>query len=524
MKLLLFLLLACAATQAAQETELKDAQGNTVIRYVVEAPPAIAPAGATDPTRQVGLILCFPEHDHPTGDEILPVRESLRRLGLSDQFVLLAGHPQAQKFGPADHAPISKLIAWAQATYPINPRRIYMYGKGEGAKISGEFGSTHPNLITAGITYSWGWWMMPSEVTQPIDFEKTAPEFYMVLGMRDLATHIATVRDTYGRVKAKGYHVIYREIDNLGARTYHPPTNDDAIAWATRLRNKNVPPSPAEAKLLKNPVAGTYFEGVALVGGAPAGIVVRKLLASQDAKTRAAAATCSHAIFDEETVAALAKTAVDPDPKVRRASFNALAQNAQWRSAAAQKILIVLAADPNADRSAAVDGLGQAVRLQIKGVQQDPPVFRALVALLTDPNEEIRSMAANILEPVRDKDFRGDSGRPERKFPEGGWPKWLDEITLKDAGFQKDYDACSSATQPPADLFCKRGFANTKQAAEQGYAPAQAALGMMYANGKGVQQDYAEAAKWWTKAAESGNTLAAAYVARAPKTTPLIPQ
>jgi len=35
----------------------------------------------------------FPEHDRPVGDEILPVREALKRLGLSDHYVLLAGGP-----------------------------------------------------------------------------------------------------------------------------------------------------------------------------------------------------------------------------------------------------------------------------------------------------------------------------------------------------------------------------------------------------------------------------------------------
>ena len=35
---------------------------------------------------------------------------------------------------------------------------------------------------------------------------------------------------------------------------------------------------------------------------------------------------------------------------------------------------------------------------------------------------------------------------------------------------------------------------------------------MMYANGKGVQQNYAEAAKWWLRAAEGGHLLAAANV------------
>src|SRR5579885_674506 len=156
-----------APLRAAQETELKDSAGNTIIRYVVEAPERIAPAGATDPAKQVGLILCFPEHDRPTGDEILPVREALLRQGIRDQYVLLAGHPQARKFGPADDEPIAQLIAWAKKTYPINPRRVYMYGKGEGGKISGETAMLHPDVVAAAITYSWGWWRMPSSWTSP---------------------------------------------------------------------------------------------------------------------------------------------------------------------------------------------------------------------------------------------------------------------------------------------------------------------------------------------------------------------
>ena len=41
--------------------------------------------------------------------------------------------------------------------------------------------------------------------------------------------------------------------------------------------------------------------------------------------------------------------------------------------------------------------------------------------------------------------------------------------------------------------------------AENGYAEAQYALGVMYFQGEGVKQDYAKAVKWYTKAAEQGN-------------------
>jgi TPR repeat protein len=69
------------------------------------------------------------------------------------------------------------------------------------------------------------------------------------------------------------------------------------------------------------------------------------------------------------------------------------------------------------------------------------------------------------------------------------------------------------------DLFCAGGsvvsknpaqaFQFTLKAAQGGYVPAQEVVGMMYAIGKGVQQDYRKAAEWFLTAAEAGNTRAA---------------
>ena len=42
------------------------------------------------------------------------------------------------------------------------------------------------------------------------------------------------------------------------------------------------------------------------------------------------------------------------------------------------------------------------------------------------------------------------------------------------------------------------------RAAEQGHALAQFNLGFMYKNGQGVTQDYVQAVKWYRKAAEQG--------------------
>ncbi|MCF8088247.1 MAG: SUMF1/EgtB/PvdO family nonheme iron enzyme [Desulfotignum sp.] len=54
----------------------------------------------------------------------------------------------------------------------------------------------------------------------------------------------------------------------------------------------------------------------------------------------------------------------------------------------------------------------------------------------------------------------------------------------------------------------KQGVNWWTKAAEQGHARAQNNLGLMYAKGQGVQKDYKQVVNWWTKAAEQGHTAA----------------
>jgi TPR repeat protein len=49
------------------------------------------------------------------------------------------------------------------------------------------------------------------------------------------------------------------------------------------------------------------------------------------------------------------------------------------------------------------------------------------------------------------------------------------------------------------------GLASCRRAAEQGDARAQSQLGWFYGSGTGVEQNYAEAVKWYRMAAEQGN-------------------
>jgi hypothetical protein len=123
-------------------------------------------------------------------------------------------------------------------------------------------------------------------------------------------------------------------------------------------------------------------------------------------------------------------------------------------------------------------------------------MFQALVSLLKDKDEPVRATASLALAPAYEPP---PPGAPRRRSPEGGWEKWLDEITAKE---HRTLTATSGLTST---------FQSTLKAAEEGSLPAQSAVAMMYANGKGVQQNYAEAGKWWMKAASGGDLAAARH-------------
>jgi HEAT repeat protein len=333
--------------------------------------------------------------------------------------------------------------------------------------MAGQLSTLHSDLFAASISYGFGWTNMISELDKPIDMVNSAPELYLVLGMRDFTHHITTVRNTYELVRAKGYHVIYREFEELGDRAYHHPSNDDALRWA-RLRNKTIPPSAEEMNLLKAfsgskppAVVSGYYQSLALVGGAPAGETLQKLFQSSDANVRLAAAeTCNHGIYSDATTAALTKLLGDPSPQVRSAALRATASYANWRYQPAQQALIQRATDRRLDMDArldAADALGQAVKLQAAGAPQDPPMFRALVSLLSEreKNEPLHAAAYIALAPVRPY-ILGGSGAGQFP-PDEGWEKWLDKITVEQQG--------------------------------------EEVVGMMYAVGKGVQQNHKSGCK-----------------------------
>jgi len=136
--------------------------------------------------------------------------------------------------------------------------------------------------------------------------------------------------------------------------------------------------------------------------------------------------------------------------------------NANWRSEAAQKALIALAANhrcgfQRSRRRCRRAGPGCAVP-----GQRSPPGPAGLPGASRAARFQRRAVARHGLRtfsrPSATSDFRGDSGRPERKAPDGGWQQWLSGISAKEAGYRKDYEVCADhASAEPIELFCKGG-------------------------------------------------------------------
>ena len=424
-----------APLSAFDEGDIKDASGKPVLAYAVSAPKEMAPAGTTDPAKQLGLILCYHEHNGKVGDEMPPVIESLERLKAREGFVVIGVHHTEHQYTKDDHVHTVDLIAWAKKTFPINPRRIYNFGKGEGSTMSIEFALEHPDLIACAIGYSWGFRFMPDSK----DPEGELPGLYLAIGLKDTPTHPPMVRDTYAKAKPHGYHLLYREFDAQGP-SRHAPTNDEAITWLIATRNKVLPLDAKETALLKPLSSATpgesAFDAATLVGGPQAGAVIAPLFTGHtDAIKLMAISTAERAEYGEAALASLAKALLDKSASVRKAAIAALGLNAEWGSHVSQEALAEVITsgkkfDPE-DHQLAVEAIGKAVALQTVH-QQDVVLYAALVKALDDESAGVRAAAFAILQPYQASDYKPEGDKAARKTALADWQTWLDGIIAKE--------------------------------------------------------------------------------------------
>lgn len=431
---LLLILTAAIPLAAMTEDNLDDeVTSKFIIHYAIEVPANLE-------GRTVGLFVCFHGRGGKAPDCAHTVLETLKRTGLDQDYIVLGAKAAGEGWEEPDFVNVTKLIEWATKTYPINPRRRYTFGFSSGGWMSGSYAITHPELIASSIIHGAGIGM--NHVQSAKDPEHLLLDFYTIAGEKD-PDHLESARRGCAKLEQCGYRSILRQVEGLEHSTNCPDHNDDAIRWANNHRHKVAPLPAYDAEALKplrKPGAvkdasadPALFAGLVRVGGAHGGATLAPFLDAKDPAVRALAAQANiDASFGVDAVPAVGKKLKDRDPAVRVAAIAALRVAANWRYRVAQEALAQVATDRGWDigeRRLAAEALGFAVRLQVRGRYEDPAMFRALVQLLDDDDQDLRTIAFTAIKACISSDYDANvAAKADRKSMLGKWREWLATI------------------------------------------------------------------------------------------------
>ena len=414
----------------------------TIMRVAMQAPEKL-PAD-----KHLGLILLFHGFQGNENNYIGLTVEALKRLQLLDQYVVISGKSKGAGWTTEDDAPVLNLIRWAKETYPIDSRRVFIFGSSNGAAYVGRFGSAHPELVAGVVGYCGNYKFSPTLKDRK---REAQVEWYFVHGGKDNPQNSRCACD---ELKALGYRPIFRQMDGYGHTDIwdsrgHPDSSkadavrDDWIRWLHALRHKEIPPTADEKKTL---AAGleklktampedrdALLKEVARIGGEPGSTFVVAALKSPDRSVRAAAArTTEQTFYGQPVIARLIALLDDDSEEVRSAAMQGLARAANWRNAEAQATLSRQARAvkvPLADRLRAIAALGSASRLPLLGNCEDGLLIWTLVLLLEDDNQRIREAAFAALEKEVPDTFGYQPGKPlkERNVSLEKWKQWCQD-------------------------------------------------------------------------------------------------
>jgi predicted esterase len=402
--------------------------------------------------KHLGLIVCFHgmngNEDHMTGFAI----EAAKRVKLTGEYVIMGGKSKGAGWASSDDKWLLLWIDWAMKTYPIDPRRVYIWGMSNGGWMVKRFGWEHQELFAGVVSYCGG----GVDFNQTPKGEKAAPkagplspaetrtEWYFVHGDADKEVAVDASRRAIKELGEKGYRYVYREIDGAdhGGITRYPDVADDAFLFLHALRHKVIPVTKDERTSLASMIGKTKTEKPDVVtpmlselqriGGAPAERAVKNALDNSDAEVKkAAVATTERTLYGREVVLELIKLLKDKADDVKAEAYKGLAVAANWRYMEAQEILEQAARKKTApveERVQAVQALAKVVKLDLLGNYEDKNVLWTLVLLLDDDELKVREAAfAALKDGTKDTfGYTPDAAPAQRKTPVASWKSWCE--------------------------------------------------------------------------------------------------
>jgi poly(3-hydroxybutyrate) depolymerase len=201
--------------------------------------------------KHLGLIISFHgmngNEDHMTGFAI----ETAKRLKMTGDYVIMGGKSKGPGWATNDDKWLLLWIDWAMKTYPIDPRRVYIWGMSNGGWMVKRFGWEHQELFAGIVAYcgggvdfsSAGGGAKAGKPGAPDGAALIKTEWYFVHGDKDEQVNVDSSRKAIKDLGQKGYRYVYREIDGAdhGGITQYKDVADDAFLFLNALRHKEVP-------------------------------------------------------------------------------------------------------------------------------------------------------------------------------------------------------------------------------------------------------------------------------------------
>lgn len=418
--------------------ELKDADGNLVMRYTLRAPRV-----AADSEAKLGLLLCF--HGAGGNEQWLadPMLKALRSKG-EVQFVVAALKSKGPNWEREDEANVVSFIDWAKRTYPIDGRRIVIQGVSNGGWMVSHFGSRHPELI-AGVVTLCGGNGFEAPAKRPSNAAETGFEYYIVHGTADEDVNVKHGRNISAALRANGFRYVYRELPGVGHDVWSDErTRSDFAGWLSRIRHKTMPLSDddrkalaafskrddAERLLLTEDGAATLVR----IGGLPAEKILVRALRSRTPQVRATAAELfAHTATMPGATSLIAGLLNDKDANVRASVITTLGRAADWNDHDALRALCRFAGMRGiavTERQAALDALTSSFAFRCSPSPDNQLIYETLVHLLDDEDLTLRRAAIAALPKVDPARFAYDptDSSTDRREAVQKWQRWYRDL------------------------------------------------------------------------------------------------
>jgi hypothetical protein len=444
--LLLSLLQARPGGPGEFRGELRDKQG-PLMRVAMWAPSKPVPPAP----RTLSLLLVYHGMNGNEGNYYGGTLDALRRNKVEEQVVMIAGKSKGPGWTVDDDGPITlRVIEWAKETWPIDPRRVYIWGSSNGAGFIGRFGWANQDKVAAAVGYCGGYNFQANP--KPENPADTRTEWYFVHGGSDNPQNSGNACKALG---ALGYRYVFRQLDGYGHtdiwdgnghpdKTVVDACRDDYLQWLLGIRHKTIEPPAKDVEFLEKFDKSesllsqrSAFLNLQRIGGPQAGAVILKALQSKSAGIRAGGAeACLTTSFGSAVAVELAKLIDDENDRVQQTALRALGVYANWHYPEAIEALAKTAV-PSPDgkkgsalaRMLAVEGLAKVAKLAALGNFEDRKLWTALVQALDDEDVKVRAAAFAGLQAARKDGFGYQPGAvPDaRKAAVAKWAAFVEE-------------------------------------------------------------------------------------------------